>query len=54
MRGINVFLFCIAWRTDSKSGWMINLEGLWLAIMFMAWSIAATSELSSLIHLETF
>ena len=39
MRGVDVFLFCRAWKTD----WMINLEYLWLAIMFMARSIAVTS-----------
>ena len=46
MRGVDVFWFCRAWRIDLESERMINLEDLWLAITFMARSIAVTSALS--------
>ena len=39
------FLFCTAWWTDLESEWMIDLEDLWFAIMFMARSIAMASAL---------
>ena len=44
-RKVVEFLFCRAWKTDLESEWMINLKDLWLAIMFMARSIAVTSTL---------
>ena len=45
MRGVDVFLFCRAWRTNLESEWMRNLKDLWSAIMFMARSILVTSAL---------
>ena len=47
MRVDDVFLFCSAKRNDLESEEMINMEDLWLAIMFMTRSIAAISALES-------
>ena len=45
MRGVDVSLFFSAWKTDLESEQMINLEDLWIAIIFMARSIDVTSAL---------
>ena len=44
MRGVDVYSFCRAWRTDLESGWMINFEDLWLAITLMARSISSVTS----------
>ena len=45
MRGVDVFLFGRAWKTDLDSEGMINSGDLGLAIMFMTRLIAVTSVL---------
>ena len=44
MRGVDKSLLCRAWRTDLEFEWMMNLEDLGFAIMFMTRSIAMASD----------
>ena len=45
MRKVDVFLLCRAWRIDLESEYMINLEDMRFAIMFMDRSTAMASAL---------
>ena len=45
IKGDDVSLFCSASRTDLESVYMINLEVLWFAMIFIARSMAVVSAL---------
>ena len=45
IKGDDVSLFCSASRTDLESVYMINLEALWFAMIFIARSMAVVSAL---------